>query len=174
MFSSIRTALALILALAAAGTFLSAVRSWPNPTLLDAPVRLHVSPRYVERFARETARGAPAPAVRWDYRAWDIWLWVFAAAAAMAAAAKPAGPKTISPAGVLVVGACGVVWLLGAVPVFKGGAFLDYQFLPYWIGTSRLRFVGSLLLQGAFVVVLVSALLAWFQARRGADQRGES
>jgi hypothetical protein len=174
VFSILRTVLGLILAVAAAGTFLSATRSWPDPTLLNAPVRLHVSPRYLERSARETARVAPVPAIRWDYRAWDLWLWVFVAAAAMTAATKPLGTKTGSLAAVLAAGACGAVWLLGVIPVFKGGAFLDYQFLPYWIGTSRLRFVGSMLLQVSFGVMCVSMLIAWIQAIRGAKKRGES
>jgi hypothetical protein len=172
--SNLRTAVVLVLALAAASLFLSAVREWPDATLVDAPVRLHVTPRYLERSAVESARMSPDSAVRWDYRAWDLWVWVFAAVAAMAAASGPLRDGKLSRTAVGAVSAAGVAWFLGVLPVFRGGAFLDYQFLPSWVDPARMRFTGSVILEAVFLVVCGVLLFALLLARRGAKKRGGS
>jgi len=152
---SARNLLSLALALFLGAAMLSAVRSWPEAALAGAPLRMHVSPRYVEKCAQESGRATPAAAARWDYRSWDLWFWVFACAAALAAAARRGQFKGMKWA---VGCAASAALLLGILPVFNGGVFLDYEALPALGSLDHLRFFGTVALESAFFLSLAMLL----------------
>jgi hypothetical protein len=144
---------------------LSAVRSWPEAALVNAPLRTHVSPRYLEKCADESARIQPASAVRWDYRSWDLWFWVFAATVAAAGLVRRG---EFRGAKILVGCTALLAFLLGALPVFNGGVFLDYESLPAWGDTRNLRWAGSVVLEAS--VFLAGTALGFVALTSSSDK----
>jgi len=168
---TVRNLLALALALALGVVMISAVQSWPEAALANAPLRMHVTPRYLEKCADESGRTQPASAVRWDYRSWDLWFWVFASAVAATALARRGGSKGAKTwvGGAALIGLC-----LGVLPVFGGGVFLDYESLPAWGDTAYLRIFGSVLMEVVVFVTLTALVFVLLSASRGSDKDGTS
>ncbi len=168
-----RRALLILLVLAAAAGTLKGVLSWPDAGTSDFPPRVHVSPRYLERSALETGRSNPVSAVLWDYRAFDLWFWIFTALAAWATftTIRPADPdkkgRFAYPVGNMaiwvLVGCAFLAWALGVVPAWQGGFFLDYETLPLPVEAAHARAFAATILQVLVLLVLAAFLAAAFR-----------
>jgi len=171
-----RRALLILLVLAAAAGTLKGVLSWPDAGTDAFPPRIHVSPRYLERSVLETGRSNPLSAVLWDYRAFDLWFWIFTALAAWATftTIRPTDPdkkgKFVHPAGTMVawalVGCAFLAWALGVVPAWQGGFFLDYETLPLPVGPAHARALAATILQVLVLLTLGAFTAAAFRKSR--------
>jgi hypothetical protein len=166
----------LLAALCIGGVFLFGVQSWPDPSSVDAPTRLHVSPRVLERSDLETGREDPVSALLWDYRSVDAWTLVFFSFAVMVAFSAVArglsrtslsGPEFAEEEiGLLSAVAAAGAWLLGGLPLLRNGAFLNAEVLPQWVGPEHLRAAASWAWQMVAVTAFFCALLVLFRILR--------
>lgn len=171
----------LLAALLVMGFFALGTRSWPDPSSPDSPVRLHVSPRILERADLETGRSGPVPALLWDYRSVDAWILVFSAFGVMMTfSAVARGFSRTSASGpefaedeIHLLAACVAAgaWMLGTIPIFRGGAFLNTECLPQWVGPEHLRAAASWAWELAAVISVLCAVLIMFRILR---RRGET
>jgi len=169
----------LLAAVLVAGVFLFGAASWPDASSPEAPARLHVSPRVMERCDFETGRKDPVSALLWDYRSVDAWSLVFLSFGAMVAFASVAtglsrtslaGPEFAEEELILLsaLSAAGA-WCLGTLPVFRGGSFLNAEVLPQWVGPEHLRAAASWLWE---LSVLIGLFCAWVVLFRILRRRG--
>jgi hypothetical protein len=116
----------------------------------------------------------------WDYRSVDSWLLVFVSFGAILIFSSVArGLSRASLSGsqfaeeeidLLAATAAAGAWLLGALPVLRGGALLNAEVLPQWVGPEHLRAAASWAWEIAAVVSFCCAVLvmARILRRRGA------
>jgi ABC-type branched-subunit amino acid transport system permease subunit len=62
-------------------------------------------------------------------------------------------------------------WMLGTIPIFRGGAFLNTECLPQWVGPEHLRAAASWAWELAAVISVLCAVLIMFRILR---RRGET
>lgn len=166
----------LLAALLVMGVFALGTRSWPDPSSAEAPMRLHVSPRILERADLETGRSAPVPALLWDYRSVDAWILVFSAFGVMMAFSGVArGFSRISLSGpefaedeihLMVCGMAAGAWLLGTLPILRESAFLNTEGLPQWVGPEHLRAAASWAWELTAVISIFCAVLIMYRILR--------
>lgn len=173
--TSLLAGVGLALALALGARFL------PVASDVNAPIHLHVAPRILERSAVESGRSRPVDALLWDYRSIDAWMLALAgftlvvsvlpAARERARAAAPEGEGPWLKIAGISFWVAAAAWLLGAIPLARGGSLLDPEHSFHAVGVSFLRCVHAWSLEIVTALSLLAALAVILRACFGGRLR---